>query len=160
MMKRKRTTILCLLLILLSGCSDSNAGAKQEEDKAETVQTYDDEENTEMKLTINETEVPVTWEDNDSLRAIMDMISDQPLSIQMSMYGGFEQVGELGQSIIRDDRQITTSPGDIVLYAGNSIVVFYGSNSWAYTRLGHIDLSEERLKDLLGNGDVAIVLSR
>ena len=160
MMKRKRATILCLLLILLSGCSDSNAGAKQEEDKAETVQTYDDEENTEMKLTINETEVPVTWEDNDSLRAIMDMISDQPLSIQMSMYGGFEQVGELGQSIIRDDRQITTSPGDIVLYAGNSIVVFYGSNSWAYTRLGHIDLSEERLKDLLGNGDVAIVLSR
>ena len=160
MMKRKRATILCLLLILLSGCSDSNAGAKQEEDKAETVQTYDDEVNTEMKLTINETEVPVTWEDNDSLRAIMDMISDQPLSIQMSMYGGFEQVGELGQSIIRDDRQITTSPGDIVLYAGNSIVVFYGSNSWAYTRLGHIDLSEERLKDLLGNGDVAIVLSR
>ena len=160
MMKRKRATILCLLLILLSGCSDSNAGAKQEEDKAETVQTYDDEENTEMKLAINETEVPVTWEDNDSLRAIMDMISDQPLSIQMSMYGGFEQVGELGQSIIRDDRQITTSPGDIVLYAGNSIVVFYGSNSWAYTRLGHIDLSEERLKDLLGNGDVAIVLSR
>ena len=160
MMKRKRTTVLCLLLILLSGCSDSNAGAKQEEDKAETVQTYDDEENTEMKLTINETEVPVTWEDNDSLRAIMDMISDQPLSIQMSMYGSFEQVGELGQSIIRDDRQITTSPGDIVLYAGNSIVVFYGSNSWAYTRLGHIDLSEERLKDLLGNGDVAIVLSR
>ena len=160
MMKRKSTTVLCLLLILLSGCSDSNAGAKQEEDKAETVQTYDDEENTEMKLTINETEVPVTWEDNDSLRAIMDMISDQPLSIQMSMYGGFEQVGELGQSIIRDDRQITTSPGDIVLYAGNSIVVFYGSNSWAYTRLGHIDLSEERLKDLLGNGDVAIVLSR
>ncbi|MBQ1566955.1 MAG: hypothetical protein IIZ80_03575 [Erysipelotrichaceae bacterium] len=160
MMKRKRTTVLCLLLILLSGCSDSNAGAKQEEDKAETVQTYDDEVNTEMKLTINETEVPVTWEDNDSLRAIMDMISDQPLSIQMSMYGGFEQVGELGQSIIRDDRQITTSPGDIVLYAGNSIVVFYGSNSWAYTRLGHIDLSEERLKDLLGNGDVAIVLSR
>ena len=160
MMKRKRATILCLLLILISGCSDSNAGAKQEEDKAETVQTYDDEVNTEMKLTINETEVPVTWEDNDSLRAIMDMISDQPLSIQMSMYGGFEQVGELGQSIIRDDRQITTSPGDIVLYAGNSIVVFYGSNSWAYTRLGHIELSEERLKDLLGNGDVAIVLSR
>ncbi len=160
MMKRKRATVLCLLLILLSGCSDSNAGAKQEEDKAETVQTYDDEVNTEMKLTINETEVPVTWEDNDSLRAIMDMVSDQPLSIQMSMYGGFEQVGELGQSIIRDDRQITTSPGDIVLYAGNSIVVFYGSNSWAYTRLGHIDLSEERLKDLLGNGDVAIVLSR
>ncbi len=159
-MKRKRTTVLCLLLILLSGCSDSNAGAKQEEDKAETVQTYDDEVNTEMKLTINETEVPVTWEDNDSLRVIMDMISDQPLSIQMSMYGGFEQVGELGQSIIRDDRQITTSPGDIVLYAGNSIVVFYGSNSWAYTRLGHIDLSEERLKDLLGNRDVVIVLSR
>ncbi|MBQ5804769.1 MAG: hypothetical protein IIW22_03210 [Erysipelotrichaceae bacterium] len=113
-----------------------------------------------MKLIIGDTEVPVTWEDNDSVREITDMISDRPLTVQMSMYGGFEQVGELGQSIIRDDRQITTSPGDIVLYAGNSIVVFYGSNSWAYTKLGHIDLSDDQLRDLLGNEDVKITLFR
>jgi hypothetical protein len=74
----------------------------------------------------------------------------------MSMYGGFEQVGSIGQSISRDDKQITTEFGDIVLYSGNQIVVFYGSNSWAYTKLGHIDLSEEELTQLLGNGDVVL----
>ena len=75
------------------------------------------------------------------------------------MYGGFEQVGSIGQSISRDDKQITTEFGDIVLYSGNQIVVFYGSNSWAYTKLGHIDLSEEELTEILGNGDVVLEIN-
>ncbi len=133
---------------------------KQETDQTETAEKNHNEENIEMKLIIGNTEVPVTWEDNDSVRAIMDMTSDQQLTVQMSMYGGFEQVGELGRSIVRNDRQITTGPGDIVLYAGDNIVVFYGSNSWAYTRLGHIDLSDDQLRDLLGNEDVKITLFR
>lgn len=74
------------------------------------------------------------------------------------MYGGFEQVGSIGQSIVRDDEQLTTSPGDIVLYSGDQIVVFYGSNSWSYTKLGHIDMSEGELTELLSNGDVTITL--
>ena len=81
-----------------------------------------------------------------------------PLTIQMSMYGGFEQVGSIGQSIVRDDVQTNTSFGDIVLYSGNQIVVFYGSNSWAYTRLGHVDLSQQEMRALLGGGDVVITL--
>ena len=73
------------------------------------------------------------------------------------MYGGFEQVGSLGTSLPRKDVQTTTSAGDIVLYSGNQVVVFYGSNSWSYTRLGHIsDKSAAELKELLGHGDVAI----
>jgi hypothetical protein len=74
------------------------------------------------------------------------------------MYGGFEQVGPIGQSIVRDDKQTTTNYGDIVLYSGNQIVVFYGSNSWAYTKLGHIDLSQQEMSDLLSGGDVSITL--
>ena len=81
------------------------------------------------------------------------------MSIQMSMYGGFEQVGSLGMNLPRDDEQTTTQAGDIVLYSGNQIVVFYGSNSWAYTRLGKItDKSAKELKDLLGSKDVIITL--
>ena len=76
----------------------------------------------------------------------------------MSMYGGFEQVGPIGSSITRNDKQTTTDYGDIVLYSGNQIVVFYGSNSWAYTRLGHIDMTQEEITELLGNGDVEITL--
>ena len=132
----------------------------KEQAKDITEKENNDEKSLEIKLYIDDAEVPVTWEDNDSVKAIMEMISDQSLTVQMSMYGGFEQVGELRQSIIRDDRQITTGPGDIVLYAGNNIVIFYGSNSWAYTRLGHIDLSDDQLRDLLGNEDVRITLFR
>ena len=157
-MKKKYIIWFCLFLVLVSGCSNSMEDEKQETDQTETAEKNHNEENIEMKLIIGDTEVPVTWEDNDSVREITDMISDRPLTVQMSMYGGFEQVGELGRSVVRDDRQITTSPGDIVLYAGNSIVVFYGSNSWAYTKLGHIDLSDDQLRDLLGNEDVKITL--
>lgn len=159
-MKKYLLACLCLFLILLSGCSNNKEEEKRETDLTETVEIDNDEEGFAMKLTISNTEVPVTWEDNDSVRAIMDMVSEQPLNIQMSMYGGFEQVGELGQSIVRDDKQTVTGSGDIVLYSGNSIVIFYGSNSWAYTRLGHIDLSEGQIRDLLGNEDVRITISR
>ena len=86
-------------------------------------------------------------------------LAEDELTISMSMYGGFEQVGPIGKSITRDDKQTTTSAGDIVLYSGNQLVVFYGSNSWAYTRLGKINLTEKELTNLLSNGDVTITLS-
>ena len=108
---------------------------------------------TAMILTIDGKEMPVTWEDNASVKELKEIC---PLTVNLSMYGGFEQVGSIGQSINRDDKQISTKFGDIVLYSGNQIVVFYGSNSWAYTKLGHIDLSEEELTQLLGNGDVVL----
>lgn len=111
-----------------------------------------------MKLIIGETEVPVVWEDNESVDALMTLAEKEPLTIQMSMYGGFEQVGPIGQSIVRDDQQTTTEAGDIVLYSGDQIVVFYGSNSRAYTRLGHVELSQKEMENLLGNGDVKLTL--
>ena len=114
-----------------------------------------------MQMKIGDTDVVVDWEDNDSVEALKDICQDTPLTIQMSMYGGFEQVGPIGQSLPRDDIQTTTQAGDIVLYSGNQIVVFYGSNSWAYTRLGHIiDRSGQEMAELLGNGDVTIMIGR
>ena len=117
-----------------------------------------DEEKTDMKLKIGDAEVPVTWEENESVDALAALAAEGPLTIQLSMYGGFEQVGPIGQSIISDDQQTTTQAGDVVLYSGDQIVVFYGSNSWAYTRLGHVDLSQKEMEDLLGNGDVMLTL--
>ena len=90
-----------------------------------------DEEKTDMKLKIGDAEVPVTWEENESVDALAALAAEGPLTIQLSMYGGFEQVGPIGQSIISDDQQTTTQAGDVVLYSGDQIVVFYGSNSWA-----------------------------
>jgi len=113
-----------------------------------------------LKLYINSTEVQVSWQDNESVEALRQLVKNRDLIINMSMYGGFEQVGSLGTSLVRNDRQTTTEAGDIVLYSGNQIVVFYGSNSWSYTRLGKItDKNAQQLKELLGNGDVTITIT-
>nr|WP_288348416.1 cyclophilin-like fold protein [uncultured Anaerostipes sp.] len=89
-----------------------------------------------MRMTIADTEIKVAWENNPSVKALEEMCRDGELTIQMSRYGGFEQVGSIGKSLPRKDVQTKTSPGDIVLYSGSQMVMFYGSNSWAYTRLG------------------------
>ena len=112
-----------------------------------------------MILLINETPIVVNWEDNEAVTALREAVRENPLTINMSMYGGFEQVGPLGMSLPQSDTRITTDPGDIVLYSGNQMVVFYGSNTWAYTRLGHItDRTQAELTELLSNGDVIITV--
>ena len=121
----------------------------QEDNKAEKM----------MRLYVNGEELSVTWEDNESVEVLEEMVSKEPLVIEMSMYGGFEQVGSIGQSLPRNDKQTTTDAGDIVLYSGNQIVVFYGSNSWSYTRLGHIeDRTKKELSQLLGEGNVSLTI--
>lgn len=112
-----------------------------------------------LEMKIAGTPVTVAWEDNDAVAALKEYCRDQILTIPLSMYGGFEQVGSIGTSLPQNDVQTTTQSGDIVLYSGNQLVVFYGSNSWAYTRLGHItDKSQDELTSLLSNGDVSITL--
>ena len=126
----------------------------------EEQQTPTKPENDKMKMTINGTEVDVEWEDNEAVEALRTAVLSAPLTIQMSMYGGFEQVGSLGMSLPRSDVSITTEPGDVILYSGNQLVVFYGSNTWSYTRLGKItDKTQAELRELLSGGNVSIVIS-
>ena len=119
----------------------------------------EEEEEPMMQMKINDTPVTVAWENNESVAALKELAAND-LTIQMSMYGGFEQVGSIGQRLPSSDVQTSTSSGDIVLYSSNQLVVFYGSNSWAYTRLGHItDKTPEEMRTLLSNGDVTITIS-
>lgn len=169
------TVALCLVFsIMLAGCSagadgssqsaaqsaaasEQNAGTQQDAEEAQA----NEEAETVLQMTIGETPVEVAWEDNESVEALKDLCQDGPLTIEMSMYGGFEQVGSIGQSLPRADVQMTTQAGDIVLYSGNQMVVFYGSNSWSYTKLGRIGgKSAQELAELLGNGDVTITIER
>ena len=114
---------------------------------------------TRMKMRIGDTPVEAAWENNESVEALKELARNG-LTIQMSMYGGFEQVGSIGQRLPSRDEQTNTSSGDIVLYSGSQLVVFYGSNSWAYTRLGRItDLSAEEMREMLSHGDVTITIS-
>ena len=143
----KRAAFLLAALLLLAACG--------RQETAETIESTPPTEETAMILRIDGTEVPVTWEENESVQALFALA---PLTIEMSMYGGFEQVGPIGSSLPRNDRQTSTAPGDLVLYSGNQLVVFYGTNSWAYTRLGHVDLTKEELTALLSAHDVTITL--
>ena len=112
-----------------------------------------------MKMKIGETPVEVAWENNESVEALKELAKDG-LTIQMSMFGGFEQVGAIGRRLPSRDTETVTASGDIVLYSSSQLVVFYGSNSWAYTRLGHItDKTPEEMRALLSKGDVTITLS-
>ena len=123
------------------------------------IELDESEEESVMKMMINDTPVTVAWEDNDSVAALKEL-AKSGLTIQMSMYGGFEQVASIGQRLPSHDVQTSTSSGDIVLYSSNQMVVFYGSNFWAYTRLGHItDKTPEEMRELLSNGNVTIALT-
>lgn len=142
--------------------SVKNPDAQPEEDTVQAGLEDEDmqEQRNLMNITVHigDTLVAVDWEDNESACALKELVKNEPLTVQMSMYGGFEQVGPLGTSLPRNDVQITTEAGDIVLYSGNQIVVFYGSNAWAYTRLGHVDLSAAEMSELLSHGDVTVTL--
>ena len=136
-----RILSLMLALLILAGCGSQVVTESVEE--------------TDMILEINGEAADVTWEDNEAVTALKEHL---PIDISMSMYGGFEQVGPVGFSVPADDKNLTTEPGDIVLYSGDQIVVFYGSNTWAYTKLGKINMPIKELERLLGNGDVSLTL--
>ena len=132
--------------------------AQETETEAET-ETESEEPEMRLRMTIGGTAVNVKWEENESVEALKALCKDSPLTIQMSMYGGFEQVGRIGRSLPRADVQTTTEAGDVVLYSGNQLVIFYGSNSWAYTRLGHVtDKTAQEMSELLGSGDVTVII--
>lgn len=127
---------------------------------SDSIQTDITDKEEAMRLKISDTEVSVQWEENESVRALKALCDENPLTVQMSMYGGFEQVGSLGQTLPSNDSQTTTQAGDIVLYSSNQIVIFYGSNSWSYTRLGRItDKTADELTELLGKKDAVVTIT-
>ena len=176
-MKRAALLILAFIYIFTcTGCGDAAVNAVPAEDveyvappsasAMANLNLSDMREDMTMKaektlhLAINNSEIPVDWEDNASVDALIELVSSNVLSIQLSRYGGFEQVGHIGTALPQNDRQTETHPGDIVLYSGNQLVIFYGSNTWAYTRLGKItSKTEEELAALLGNNYTTVTIS-
>ena len=143
-----------------SDSSDSPNTQQTEPPVSQTDDYSDSEENTVEKITlqIGESSFTATLESNDAVDTFVDMLREEPVVIQMSDYSGFEKVGSLGTNLPTSNSQTTTSAGDIVLYNGNQIVIFYGSNTWSYTRLGKID-DLSGWEDALGSGDVTVTFS-
>ena len=142
--------ILLLAAMLLTCCSEDI-----NEVKAQSMTQ-------KMYITIDGKTLPVTMVDNAATQTLMAALQEGDITYEAHDYGGFEKVGALGRSLPSSDTQIATQAGDVILYNDNQIVLFYGSNSWSYTRLGHIEYtSQEELESFLkaGQGNITVKLS-
>lgn len=119
-----------------------------------------DEEMDTVYINVNNKVLDIELEDNSATKELKEKLKNGDIIINAHEYGGFEKVGNLGFSLPREDKNITTSVGDIVLYQGNQISLFYNSNSWSYTKLGKIiNIDNDELKSILGNGDVTLTFT-
>ena len=136
------------------------AAAENAQTESETTEQTDEKEQTVMKMNvqIEDHTFTATLEDNQAVAELVEMMRETPVTITLDDYGGFEKVGSLGKSLTTSNSQTTTTAGDIVLYNGNNIVMFYGSNSWSYTRLGKID-DLTGWANALSGGSVTAVLT-
>lgn len=128
----------------------------------EEVQAQTTSSDMKINITIEGKTMPVNLVDNEATRTLVAALQESPITYEADDYGGFEKVGGLGRSLPTSNQQITTEAGDVILYSGNQIVLFYGSNSWSYTRLGRIEYSTiDELKSFLkaGQGRVSVKLS-
>lgn len=111
-------------------------------------------------ISVGDARLTATFADTDAARALAEQLQASPVSLTLHAYGGFEKVGPLPWGLPASDEQITTRPGDVMLYEGNRLTIFTASNSWAYTPLGHIEnATSELLAEVLGDGDVEVTLS-
>ena len=113
-----------------------------------------------IKIKINDEVFDVKLENNSAVDELVKTLEKGNVTVNATDYGNFEKVGDLGFTLPTSDENINTHPGDIVLYQGNQISLFYDSHSWSYTKIGKIEyIDSNQLKEVLGNGDVTLVLS-
>ena len=178
-MKRTHTAkpyislLLVLMLLVLAGCGPSNnvngvsADPAPENNAAPTENAAGPPANeaepageTVIYAHVNGAVLQIRPENNSSADAFIELLKNGDVTVEMHDYGGFEKVGPLGTSLPRNDADITTSPGDVILYQGNQITIYYDVNSWNFTRLGKVqDVSKEELKSILGSGNVTVRFS-
>lgn len=141
--------------MIFSACANGSADKKDPGDSEGKIM--------EQKLYITiDKKVSATLEDNTATKTLIEKLKKGKISYKAHDYGGFEKVGDLGFSLPDEDRQMTSKPGDIFLYTGSSLVIFYGENSWSYTKIGTLDgMSRDEVKEFLkgGMGDVTVTLS-
>lgn len=163
-----RILYLFLAVLGLSGCGNSSSPADSapppsqsvisEQESSQSQDNSSSQEEPMLKITVGDQELLATFADNSSAEAFRDLLAQGPVTISMDDYGGFEKVGSLGTTLTRNDTRITTQPGDVILYQGNQITIYYGTNTWNYTRLAKINDSTD-LQAKLGTGTVQVTFS-
>ena len=163
-----RILYLFLAVLGLSGCGNSSSPADSapppsqsvisEQESSHPQDNSSSQEEPMLKITVGDQELLATFADNSSAEAFRDLLAQGPVTISMDDYGGFEKVGSLGTTLTRNDTRITTQPGDVILYQGNQITIYYGTNTWNFTRLAKINDSTD-LQAKLGSGTVQVTFS-
>ena len=164
---------VCMLLVVLSltACNvreapvgsptfpaQSAAPVEETVSPQQSPEAGSSQEEAMLKITVGDYELLATFEDNSSAEEFKNLLAQGPVTVEMDDYGGFEKVGSLGTTLTRNDQQITTEPGDVILYQGSQITIYYGTNTWSFTRLARIDDPTD-LKAKLGEGTVQITFS-
>jgi len=150
---------LCMPLV---GCREEIAKPPISGGETEATSPEDNREIADMYVTISGNKLKVTLEKNSSVEALIAELEKGDIAYMADDYGGFEKVGNIGVTLPKNDTRITTQAGDVILYQGNNICLYYGTNTWSFTRIGRIEGYEEKeLKTLLGagKGEVQITLS-
>ena len=156
-MKRLFAFLISVFLLASTACANRNS---------KEIKSSDNGELSDMKISIQITsdsgnhKLTATLTNNSSATAFYELLKKAPVTIKMNDYSNFEKYGPIGTSIPRNDTQITTTAGDIILYQGNQIAIYYDTNSWNFTRLGKVDgVTQAELKKILGKGSVTAVFS-
>lgn len=188
-MKRITASLMAalMLLVCLSACQKNDAGqetvtpsSEAQSDRSEDPSQQTEPQNSEAETSsdpaspdepdengeimiyahIGAHTLKIRPEENSSAEAFIALLREGDITVSMHDYGSFEKVGPLGVSLPTNDESITTEPGDVILYQGNQITIYYDTNRWSFTRLGRVqDLSQSELKEILGNGDIDVTFS-
>ena len=152
-------------MVTLAGCGTAAQQQPSEDlpqqEQPEAPEEPSQEEAMQITFTVNGRELTASLAETQAAATLYEMLGEGDITLHLRDYGGWEKVGELGFSLPTSNEQMAAQPCDFVLYQGNQLVLFYGSNSWSYTRLGRIeDVSAAELIEILGSGSVTVTLSR
>lgn len=159
------------MMVTLAGCGEMQQQPSEDLPQQEQPEAPDEgitapdepsqEEAMQITITVNGRDLTASLAETQAAETLYEMLGEGDITLHLRDYGGWEKVGELGFSLPTSNEQMTAQPCDFVLYQGNQLVLFYGSNSWSYTRLGRIeDVSAAELIEILGSGSVTVTLSR
>ena len=127
-----------------------------EQNTEQTASTDEKEDMTPMPILgviVGDSVFTIYTEDNSSTKAFIEEVNHGNVQIDMHDYGNFEKVGDLPWDLPTNDEEITTVPGDVILYQGNKITIYYDENTWNFTKLGHINATPEEIREAFGGKD-------
>ena len=162
---KKILSLLTVPCLAFSACGNNDDEDVTPVEPQNIIQNVEQQTNTEIPMdklliTINGKTLTADFADNSSAKALADALAKSSITYQADDYGNFEKVGDLGQSFPKNDENITTEPGDIILYQGHNLCIYYAQNTWSFTRIAKIKgVSKDELKEFLGEGEITVTLS-